>query len=1011
MSPSKINASDNLTNLENSSSNNRFNGDYLQTHSAVRTPPPGFTGSGNASTSLYAQCQTGIESAPPLPGFCTNMNDQNCTATKLVGRSQVMNTNIHRERALPPSSFALNGNKEEEDKMRSKSYVNLAVALGEGLAESMGDSLFDGKRNSRRNSNLPNSSLLGSQGFNNSRDSINHPLGLLQSTSVEMGLDNIARQTRHSLSRVAGRSTESPSIVDDAGPYSLYHTDYDGKKNTLRPVGDFSPFLQSKSPRLSNNDTKRMHDSLTNLNTGVGCIVEEPRSGTASPIPIPQQFHLRVKDDDERGTFKPSNNTNLDLFAEASQRLLHLNINPLGRASAPPKVLGQKPQEVLTSSSVLHYQPPREFQQSSKTVGVGSVSSNDASSKNIISNYSESSSIYTPKYEPSLVPDHNALNGLNLKEDHYASVTELAPFLWDLSDLSQNENDSSRASRALIIIGASCLPISEVRSTCEAFGSLLYFRPEFCQNRGVILLAYHDMRSARHAAKELNLYLQRLSRPNSSHRQSLNQESVNVMYCVDLTSSTAINESTLKLSNLPQGVDDKTVNELITSFGAVKSIHFNAEGIMGGGNCASYTIEFYDIQDANQALLEIQSTAPWGSVKVSQMERTLCERKQAMDLLSLIGRWRRGETRITNPPGKIMHMSSSSSIPPSTSSVASHIPVQTVLHRNGHSPLPQSSPSSSPKTLSVDEYSKGPSSDSLPCASGIPPTTVAYPPATQVVVGPDQFSYIVVNSTAPSQYPPNGPLHPQIQPVQQHFIPGHHGSYVVPTDYNGQWIHPMQHHVQNPSLVPQYHHIPGPSVIPGPTFIHGHAMPVYTPLTANVTPNMASRLSSDTTSNNQIEPNHIEKVNEPTHLSLNIESVKTEKDKRTSLMVRNIPNKYTQNMLLSEFQEGGHGPGKIDFFYLPIDFKNKCNRGYAFVNFVDFRDVVRFHEAYNGKPWKIFKSDKICDITYARIQGKAGMMKRFQNSALMEKDHEYRPLVFASNGENKGKLLEFPSSP
>ena len=145
------------------------------------------------------------------------------------------------------------------------------------------------------------------------------------------------------------------------------------------------------------------------------------------------------------------------------------------------------------------------------------------------------------------------------------------------------------------------------------------------------------------------------------------------------------------------------------------------------------------------------------------------------------------------------------------------------------------------------------------------------------------------------------------------------------------------------------------------------------------------------------------------HLLLDLDAVEHGRDTRTSLMVRNIPNKYTQQMLLNEFAENGHGPGKIDFFYLPIDFKNRCNRGYAFINFVDYRDILPFHQQYYGKHWRAFNSDKMCDVTYARIQGKAGMLKRFENSALMEKEEEYKPLVFVSNGENKGERIPFPT--
>ncbi len=139
-------------------------------------------------------------------------------------------------------------------------------------------------------------------------------------------------------------------------------------------------------------------------------------------------------------------------------------------------------------------------------------------------------------------------------------------------------------------------------------------------------------------------------------------------------------------------------------------------------------------------------------------------------------------------------------------------------------------------------------------------------------------------------------------------------------------------------------------------------------------------------------------------LLLSIDHVRSGRDRRSSLMVRNIPNKYTQQMLLSEFAATGHGSDKMDYFYLPIDFKNKCNRGYAFVNFVDYKDIIPFFGQYNKCGWKRFNSDKICDISYARIQGKAAMLKRFENSSLMEKDDEYRPMVFVSHGERKGQI-------
>lgn len=88
-----------------------------------------------------------------------------------------------------------------------------------------------------------------------------------------------------------------------------------------------------------------------------------------------------------------------------------------------------------------------------------------------------------------------------------------------------------------------------------------------------------------------------------------------------------------------------------------------------------------------------------------------------------------------------------------------------------------------------------------------------------------------------------------------------------------------------------------------------------------------------------------------------VEQVSKGLDKRTTIMIRNIPNKYTQAMLLQEIDASYRGA--YDFFYLPIDFKNKCNVGYAFINFMDYRRIVPFFREFNGQRWKNFNSEKV----------------------------------------------------
>ena len=131
------------------------------------------------------------------------------------------------------------------------------------------------------------------------------------------------------------------------------------------------------------------------------------------------------------------------------------------------------------------------------------------------------------------------------------------------------------------------------------------------------------------------------------------------------------------------------------------------------------------------------------------------------------------------------------------------------------------------------------------------------------------------------------------------------------------------------------------------------------------------------------------------HLSkkIVIDDILIGKEKRTTLMLRNIPNKYSLINVVEEINSSFWG--KYDYINLPIDYERKLNLGYAFINFVDPMHIIMFYETYHNKKWSKYRSDKKMDMTYADKQGKKDMNCRDEQTyfAVEDKRFNFNTLV------------------
>jgi len=117
----------------------------------------------------------------------------------------------------------------------------------------------------------------------------------------------------------------------------------------------------------------------------------------------------------------------------------------------------------------------------------------------------------------------------------------------------------------------------------------------------------------------------------------------------------------------------------------------------------------------------------------------------------------------------------------------------------------------------------------------------------------------------------------------------------------------------------------------------------------------------------------------------------------TTLMIRNIPNRYTQRELMVELEELGF-TDKFDFLYSPLDKGTMSNVGYAFVNFKTAEWAKQCIQAFQNYRFKRHRktSGKVAAVSAAHLQGLEANLAHYEKTAVnTAKMKQRRPVVLA----------------
>lgn len=576
---------------------------------------------------------------------------------------------------------------------------------------------------------------------------------------------------------------------------------------------------------------------------------------------------------------------------------------------------------------------------------------------------------------------------------------------------------------------------SELRSLFEEYGEIRNIYTA-CKHRGFVMISYYDIRHARAAMRELQ------SKP-------LRRRKLDIHFSIpkDNPSEKDINQGTLVVFNLDASISSDDLRQIFAAYGEVKEIRETPN------KRHHKFIEFYDIRAAEMALKALNGSEIAGKRIKLEHSRPGGTRRSLIQQLSQ--ELEQDETRafwhhvgspvVNSPPGSWTHLSSPGERSSQqgfswSSGMGTLSPVNSNHLRGLASILPPHL--SNPVKIAPIGKDQGTRDSLIKSTQGLdyqqsrsfPEHKTSTSPGNASSFVDSRFNQQSIGTLSGPEFLWGSPTTYSDHQSSSSWRASSVGLF-APTEQGPAYASPSQHgtflgsHHQvgsAPSGTPLDRHFTSyPESLERP-FMHPLVFNGVGSIVGNGTGfgpaspgdllgsgSPISRMTSfpskgpiyfgngrGASNEGSIERNRSRRVDYPVNqignkqYQLDLDKIISGEDTRTTLMIKNIPNKYTSKMLLAAIDESHKGT--YDFVYLPIDFKNKCNVGYAFINMVSPSHIISFYEAFNGKKWEKFNSEKVASLAYARIQGKVALITHFQNSSLMNEDKWCRPILFQS---------------